>query len=353
MDLRDAARDLAKRARVTRETAETEEATKNSAVMPFIRALGFDVFDLQQVVPEFVADVGTRKGEKVDYALKIEDKIVMLVEAKPISMDLGSAQYNQLYRYFSVTSARIGILTNGCQYWFFSDIDEQNRMDKRPFFKFDLESFDDEDVKELEKFHRESFSIEKILATASTLKYTSAAANYIKSQLEDPGDELVRIIGRQIYDGNLTKATVDQLRSPIRLAFQQIIRERIQERLDRAFSPSSENEVQAVPPSVLEPSEITTTEEELGAFHILRAIGSEVTDPNRITLRDAKTYCSMFMYDNNRRPVCRLYFHSRSKRHVGVFDSEKKEIKHEISDIAEIFKFKGEVQAVISHYSKV
>ena len=118
--------------------------------MPFIRALGFDVFDLTHVVPEYTADVGLKKGEKVDYALKIDDAVVMLIEAKPISVDLGKTAYRQLYRYFGTeTGAKIGILTNGVQVWFFTDIDAPNKMDKRPFFTFDFESYDDDDVKEL------------------------------------------------------------------------------------------------------------------------------------------------------------------------------------------------------------
>lgn len=84
-----------------------------------LRALGFDVFDLSQVIPEYTADAGMKKGEKVDYALRIGTEIVMLVEAKPISQPLGEAQYNRLYRYFSVTPARIAILTNGAEVWCF------------------------------------------------------------------------------------------------------------------------------------------------------------------------------------------------------------------------------------------
>lgn len=150
MDIKDLIRDIAKRSRVARDTAQSEEATKSSVIMPFIRALGFDVFDLTHVVPEYTADVGLKKGEKVDYALKIDDAVVMLIEAKPISVDLGKTAYRQLYRYFGTeTGAKIGILTNGVQVWFFTDIDAPNKMDKRPFFTFDFESYDDDDVKEL------------------------------------------------------------------------------------------------------------------------------------------------------------------------------------------------------------
>ncbi len=35
-------------------------------VMPFINALGYNVFDPLEVVPEYTADVGIKRGEKVD-----------------------------------------------------------------------------------------------------------------------------------------------------------------------------------------------------------------------------------------------------------------------------------------------
>ena len=115
---------------------ETEEATKNALVMPFIATMGYDVFNPKEVVPEFVADVGTKKGEKVDYAIKHNDEVIFLVECKTAKSDLNEANTSQLYRYFGVTNARIAILTNGIQYRFFSDLDQPNKMDKKPFWKW-------------------------------------------------------------------------------------------------------------------------------------------------------------------------------------------------------------------------
>jgi hypothetical protein len=61
---------------------QTEEATKNALIMPFINILGYDTFDPTEVIPEFVADVGIKKGEKVDYAIVKDEKIIMLFECK-------------------------------------------------------------------------------------------------------------------------------------------------------------------------------------------------------------------------------------------------------------------------------
>ena len=62
-----------------------EEATKMALIVPFLSALGYDVHDPSEVIPEYIADFAIKKAgqfEKVDYALAINGSIVMFVEAK-------------------------------------------------------------------------------------------------------------------------------------------------------------------------------------------------------------------------------------------------------------------------------
>lgn len=96
--------------------------------MPFISALGYDVFNPTEVIPEFTADIGIKKGEKVDYAVKKDDQVILLFECKWCGADLSKDHASQLHRYFSVTEARFSILTNGIEYRFYSDIDEPNKI---------------------------------------------------------------------------------------------------------------------------------------------------------------------------------------------------------------------------------
>ena len=90
--------ELSRRSRHASQHALTEEATKTSVVLPLIQAFGFDPFNLEEVVPEYVADVGLKKGEKIDFALNINGVLSVLIEVKPITMPLGTAQYSQLFR---------------------------------------------------------------------------------------------------------------------------------------------------------------------------------------------------------------------------------------------------------------
>ena len=117
---------------------KTEEATKNALVMPLLNILGYNVFDPTEVVPEFTTDYGTKKGEKVDYAIFREGKPVILIECKSIDVDLDTVHASQLFRYFTVSEAKIGILTNGIVYRFFTDIDAPNKMDEKPFLEINL-----------------------------------------------------------------------------------------------------------------------------------------------------------------------------------------------------------------------
>lgn len=347
-------KDLAARSRHASMHALTEEATKTAVVLPLIQAFGFDVFNLEEVTPEYIADVGIKKGEKIDFAVKIDKKIAILIEAKPTSMSLGSAQYSQLYRYFGVAGARLAILTNGREIWFFSDIDEKNKMDKRPFFTFDLQSYDEHQVLELARFQKANFAIESILEAASNLKFVKSAAAFLKKQLSTPDDEFVRYVGRQIYDGTLTKAAVEQLRPAISSALDELIRNRIQDKLNVTFGQEAvQNDPHTEKKPVDEPqtSEIETTQEETFAFLVVKAIGSKIVPVDRITLRDSKSYCSIFVDDNNRKPVCRLYFNSKTTKSIGLFDDQKIETRHQIAETSDIYKFAKQIEKALSIYS--
>lgn len=354
MEFSQRVKDLAARSKHAATHALTEEATKTSVILPFIQTLGFDVFNLEEVVPEFIADVGIKKGEKIDFALKIDGRIAVLIEVKPITMTLGAAQYSQLYRYFGVTDARLAILTNGKEFWFFSDIEEKNKMDRKPFFTFDLQALDDTQVGELARFQKSVFAMDAILEAASNLTRASAAAAYIKKQLAAPDDEFVRLIGRQIYDGSLTKGVIEELRPAIQAALDSVIRDRIQERLGVAFSPEPAPQAAVEPEPTVDAAatdEVETTAEEQLAFMIVRAIGSKVAPVERITLRDAKSYCAVFMDDNNRCPVVRFYFNAKSVKAIGLFDKEKVETRHQIAQPTDLYKFAGEIEAAVADYA--
>jgi len=345
MSFKEDVADLARRAISAQAVAQTEEATKNAIVMPFLRVLGFDVFDPTQVVPEYVADVGLKKGEKIDYAVFINGKLEYLVEAKSVSTNLRDAQYGQLFRYFSVKDAKIGILTNGLDFWFFTDIDAENKMDQAPFFKFDILSYNDDDLRDLEKFHKDKFSIETIKSAAASLKYLRGAMGFIEHQWKNPDDEFVRYVAKSFYDGQLRTPVVESLKPIVRRAFDDLFRSKAREKIDVAFN----EEQDTLPAEAADGKSIVTTEEELQGFMIVRAIAAEVVPLERIVSRDAQSYFAILFDDNNRKPIARLHFNGNTK-FVSLFDAEKKPIRHDIGRVEDIFQLREPIKKAIQVY---
>jgi len=345
MSFKEDVADLAKRAISAQAVAQTEEATKNAIVLPFLRVLGFDVFDPTQIIPEYVADLGLKKGEKIDYAVKIGDKIEYLVEAKSVSTSLRDAQYSQLFRYFHACDANIGILTNGLQIWFFTDLDAPNKMDAAPFFKFDLLSYDDNDLRELEKFHKNNFSIENIQAAASSLKYLRSAMSFIEGQWSNPDEEFVRLVARGSYDGKLTGQVIDGLKPIVKRAFDDLFRQRARQKIDVAFDGTGD---ESVPP--VDETKIETTPDEMQGFMIVRAIAAEVAPVSRIVMRDAQSYCAVLFDDNNRKPIVRLHFNGK-KKFVTLFDAHKGEMRRDIEGVEELFQLREPIKAVVESYT--
>ncbi len=345
MSFKEDVADLAKRAISAQAVAQTEEATKNAIVMPFLRVLGFDVFDPTQIIPEYVADVGLKKGEKIDYAVKIGNRIEYLVEAKSVSTNLRDAQYSQLFRYFHTCDANIGILTNGLHIWFFTDLDAPNKMDAAPFFKFDLLSYDDNDLRELEKFHKANFSIENIQAAASSLKYLRGAMAFIEGQWANPDEDFVRMVARGFYEGKLTSAVVEGFKPIVRRAFDDLFRQRARQKIDVAFDGGSEDSI----PSI-DDNKVDTTPDELQGFMIVRAIAAEVSPVSRIIMRDAQSYCAVLFDDNNRKPIVRMHFNGKQK-FVTVFGADKSEKRHDIAQIEDLFQLREPIKAVVQGYA--
>jgi hypothetical protein len=333
----------------------TEEATKNALIMPFIAALGYDVFNPSEVVPEFTADVGLKRAEKVDYAVLRDDEIIMLFECKKASMNLGDAEMSQLFRYFAVTKARIAVLTNGIQYWFYSDLEEPNKMDARPFLELDLLNIRPGILEEVKKLAKDEFDLDRMLGAANLLKFTSFFKKTLLAQLDDPEDEFVRFFySRAVPGSRFTSAAKEQYSPLVKKAFSELVSERISSRLKSALD-SETTGVESEKPQPGEeddaPSDgITTTEEEHEGFRIVRAIACRVVGPERVFPRDTKSYFGVLLDDNNRKPICRLHFNGKQK-YLGLFDNQKNENRIPIQNLAEIYKHADQLVSTIESYN--
>lgn len=343
MDFIEQIKQLGARVPDHRDHLNTEEAAKTALVLPFLNALGYNVFDPREVVPEYIADVGVKKGEKVDYAIMMGGKPIMLFECKAANVDVSRGHASQLYRYFSVTSARIGVLTNGLVYQFFSDLEQPNRMDEKPFLEFDLLNIQDALLPELKRLTKTGYDPDSIAATAGEMKYMKEITRILTAQLTQPDEEIVKLLAGRVYNGRLTKAVTDQFADTVKRAFKLFLNDQISSRFKSAMQEPSEAADGA-------DGIIETTPEELEGLHIVRAILAQQIEPDRVVARDVKTYFGILLDDNNRKPICRLHFNT-AKKYVGLFDNaERSEERILIQRPKDIYQFAQRLLATIAKY---
>ncbi len=344
MDLATKLAELQKRTLEHREVLLTEEAAKTALVMPFLQALGYDVFNPGEVVPEFTADVGTKKGEKVDYAICKNGKVDVLIECKPASADLNVKHAGQLFRYFTATDARLALLTNGVSYQFYSDVEKANIMDEKPFFSFTMDAIKPTDVKTLEKFQKSAFDIDKIVQEAGNLKVQSLLRKELEKEFAEPSEGFVDLMARRVHDGRLTATIRESISKMLVSTISAVVRDLVNERLSSALNASSPGPIDEPPSeSEMDSDGIVTTQEEMSGFHIIQAIASRLVDPKRVTIRDAKSYCAVLLDDNNRKTIVRMHFNGLTAKYLGTFKGKEEE-RHLISDLTTIYSFSAQIE---------
>jgi len=351
MAFEEALADIATKVRDYADSLMTEEATKTAIVMPFMgRVLGYDVFNPQEVVPEFIADVGIKKGEKIDFAVMRDGQVQMLIEAKKIGEPLNLVHASQLVRYFHVSNARIGVLTNGREWNFYTDLDKPNVMDGAPFLRLDLLDIDPYILPDLKKLTKDTFDLDSVLLAAEELKYVSALKRAIGQQFESPSDELVRLLAGIFYEGMFTQKVRELFTRLTAKALTQFINDSVNSRLKSALggaAPAVGAAPQDSPTSPAPAPEgedgIETTLEEIEGFQIVRAIVASEVPFTRVVARDQKSYFGILLDDNNRKPVCRLHF-NRKQMYIGLFDADKNERRELLGSVEEIYHHADELR---------
>ena len=354
MDFKDQIKQLGDRVAKMLPQIQTEEATKTSLTLPFIQILGYDIFNPAEVNPEFVADLGIKKGEKVDYAIMKNGEPILLIECKHYQEKL-DPHNSQLFRYFHTTKAKFGLLTNGLQYRFYTDLVEANKMDEKPFFEFMLTDIKEAEVDELKKFNKSYFDLESIFTTASELKYSNEIKIVLSSEFKEPGEDFVRFFISKVYDGKATAKVVSQFTGIVKKSVNQLISDMINDRLKSALAKEAETEkARVAEEAAARPEEdkaIETTAQEMEGFMIVKSIIRKKIDANRIVARDTKTYYGILLDDNNRKPLCRLWFNG-TKKYLGLFDETKNETRHELQKLDDIFNYNEQLLKSVDLYEK-
>lgn len=365
MDFIDQLKQFAKRVDSMKDSLQTEEATKTALIMPFFSMLGYDVFNPQEFIPEFTADVGIKKGEKVDYAIMKDGQPVILVECKAITENLDRHD-SQLFRYFGTTTAKFAILTNGQYYRFYTDLDNPNKMDEDPFLTINILDIRDNQVPELKKFCKSVFDIDSIFSTASELKYVHEFKDVFTKQLNDPSDDFIRFFLQGCYSGPKTQNVLEKFRPVLRKALNDYISETMNDKIKTALGGSggSVSIQQDVKPAEVQSEDaasndttenekrtpnIVTTEEELEAYFIVKNLLSDVADLHDITYKDTESYINILYKANTRKWICRLRLTDSIKTLI-IPDENKKETKYPLTDIYDLQQYKDQLVEVLQRY---
>ena len=338
---------------LVKDKCSTEEAVKHSLVLPFISILGYNIFNPSEVTPELNADFGIKKGEKVDYAILKDGRPAIIIECKHFNQNLDT-NVAQLFRYFNVTSVKFGILTNGIEYHFFTDLDEVNKMDQSPFLKINLLNLRLNHLEELKKFQKENFDPEKISSTATSLKYISKYKGLLEQEFNSPSDDFVRLFGKKIFEGKvLTSHYLEVFREVVKKGSSQFLNEILNEKLISALKTNteelkSEAEDEKIT-GISEKNNILTTQTEIEAFYIVKSLSSDIIDSNRIYYKDTLSYFGIMVDNKVTKWFCRFYFGDK-KKSICIADANKNSQWFEINNINEIYKYKDLIQESIKNH---
>ena len=324
----------------------TEESTKTSLIMPFFQMLGYDIFNPLEFCPEYTADVGIKKGEKVDYAILKDGNPVILIECKSCNETLDKHS-SQLFRYFGTTSAKFCILTNGIVFQFFTDLEEVNKMDLTPFLEINFENLKDYQINELKKFRKNDFDSDRITSTASNLKYTSLIKDFLQQQIDDPNDDFVKYVTGNVYDGPKTQKILEQFSPLVKKSFASLINELVNKKISSALDKNEDSE--SVEDEIIPKSKIITTEAEIESYYIIRGMLAGTCNVEDVTYRDTESYFGILFTNNNRKPICRLNLDRKNKQ-LFIPDENKKYERIYIDSLNDLYKYKSRLIEVVKRY---
>lgn len=350
MEIKEKIYSLSERIEKIIDQIKTEEGTKQSLILPFFQILGYDVFNPLEFCPEFDADYGIKKGEKVDYAIIIDGEPIILVEAKACSDNLDK-HGAQLFRYFNSSKAKFGVLTNGIKYRFFTDLDETNKMDQRPFFEVDLLNLNDTQISYLKNFERDSLDVNSILSTAEELKYSNLIKDFLKQQLASPSEEFANYILSHVYEGRKTATVVEKFLPIVKRAFNQLITETLSTKFAETLKggstlPDDSNDVKEEIPA--DTNKIVTTSDEFEGFAIIKSILRTVIDANDITYKDTETYFGVLYKNNTRKWICRLYL--GTKKSIVIPTGDKGQERFYLETLNDIYSYEERLKNIATNF---
>jgi len=335
-----------------------EEQTKNALILPFISALGYDVYDPFEVAAEFVSDAGKKGRDKIDYAILKNNTPIILIECKTCGTPLDKDKCAQLRRYFAAhTSAHIAILTNGVQYSIYSDIHEKNIMDDEPFIQFDTIDFDEFLLPHLRNISKYSWNIEEIMHTGEMLQIQNKLQKVIELELKNPSNDIIRYFSVKVFSGRITERIFNQFKPLVEQALEVCLDNYVDRRLE---SSKTQHKNIALQDDISKNEDIDATNTESWGYIIVRTLLHEIVESERVHMRNNKSYCAVLLDNNNRKAICRFHnfgeWHEEEPNigqnaHIVIFSTENGE-KYPIRLVDDIYPLKDKLATAVKRLEK-
>lgn len=274
-----------------------EEMTKQSLIIPFLQLLGYNVFDPLEVRPEYDADFSFKKGEKVDYAIFRNNEPIIFIEAKSVDETL-TLHNGQLARYFNATpSVKVAILTNGIEYHFFTDLTKENIMDRDPFYIFNIESYKEIDIENIDRFRKEKFDSASIMTLAEDLVYFSNLNHTLKELFTNPSDDFLRFLIKDFSNHRVTTNVIERFRPIVKKAINTTLLEIISEGLtETASTMVVKGKSLSGRSEGTKKSKVHTTEDEMKGFKLIKEILHQANRSiDQLAYKDTVNYFNIYV----------------------------------------------------------
>ena len=273
-----------------KQLVDTEEGTKGSFILPFLQCLEYNVFNPLELKAECIADIGAKKGEKVDYVIYNEDEPIIAIECKKWTENLDN-HHNQLVRYFHTTKVKIAILTNGIIYKFFSDFNEPNILDSEPFFTFNVCKFTDSDLAFLNNFTKNNFNFNALKTYVDKINYRFKVKNEIINLFTNPDKDLITYLIKKCGYVRVTEKIYNECEPLIKEILEEIL-------IPKSIQVKNETE------SIKVEKKVKTTEEELEVYELIKNSFPEYN----ITYKDNLNWFSITLDNTTRKIIAKVKF---------------------------------------------
>lgn len=331
MTLADALNDIRARIEKFGDDLDNEEITKDVLIRPMIQALGYDSSDPTQIKAEFSVTLPKGGRGRADYVIFHNGQPAIVMECKALGVPLDQKIQQQMLQYARALGVFAGIVTDGDTYLCFANVDDEVTIDSRYYYDLTLSDPQDDDEQALVPLTKARFFRKQLHEQVAALMSVLDQEDLFNKVLNDPAlfEEILRL-------GGIEDATARN-RESVALA------DSLQQIVLRAVENVAKGDVES--PAVV------TTDDEFDAYLLCKGMLHGVIDPDRVHFRDSKTYASVLIDDNNRKPVCRFHFNGRLK-HVGTFDADKQETRHAIEDIDDLLKFARAIRSTARRYAE-